>query len=155
MAEKDLFAAFDIAPPDVGENTTIARLRAEAADCRRCDLYKYATQTVFGEGPEDAKIVMVGEVPGDQEDLQGKPFVGPAGKLLDRAMQEAGIDRSTVYVTNAVKHFKFSGAAERIHKTPGGRRRGVQVVARPRARRAEAGLRCPRRRPGARFLAGR
>ena len=93
MAEKDLFAALDIATPDIGENTTIARLRAEAADCRRCDLYKYATQTVFGEGPEDARIVMVGEVPGDQEDLQGQPFVGPAGKLLDRAMQEAGIDR--------------------------------------------------------------
>lgn len=106
-------------PLDVGANTTIAALRAEAADCTRCDLYKYATQTVFGEGPEDAKIVMVGEVPGDQEDLQGKPFVGPAGKLLDRAMEEAGIDRSTVYVTNAVKHFKFERRGKkRIHKTP-------------------------------------
>jgi len=119
MAEKDLFAALDIATPDIGENATIARLRAEAADCRRCDLYKYATQTVFGEGPEDARIVMVGEVPGDQEDLQGHPFVGPAGKLLDRAMQEAGIDRSAVYVTNAVKHFKFERRGKkRIHKTP-------------------------------------
>src|SRR5882724_6862067 len=106
MAENDLFALAEAEVPDFGANTTIARLRAEAADCRRCDLYKYATQTVFGEGPEDARIVMVGEVPGDQEDLQGRPFVGPAGKLLDRALEEAGVDRSTVYVTNAVKHFK-------------------------------------------------
>jgi len=118
MAQNDLFAA-EADVPDIGENATIARLRAEAADCTRCDLYKYATQTVFGEGPEDAKIVMVGEVPGDQEDLQGHPFVGPAGKLLDRALEEAGIDRSTVYVTNAVKHFKFERRGKkRIHKTP-------------------------------------
>ena len=119
MAQKDLFAAANTEAPDIGENTTIAALREEAAHCMRCHLYKYATQTVFGEGPEDAKIVMVGEVPGDQEDLQGKPFVGPAGKLLDRAMEEAGIDRSTVYVTNAVKHFKFERRGKkRIHKTP-------------------------------------
>jgi DNA polymerase len=119
MAQNDLFGAADVEIPDVGANTTIAALRAEAVHCRRCDLYRYATQTVFGEGPEDAKIVMVGEVPGDQEDLQGKPFVGPAGKLLDRAMEEAGIDRSTVYVTNAVKHFKFERRGKkRIHKTP-------------------------------------
>ena len=119
MAQKDLFAAVDTELPDVGENTTIAALREEAAHCTRCDLYKYATQMVFGEGPEDAKIVMVGEVPGDQEDLQGRPFVGPAGKLLDRAMEEAGIDRRQVYVTNAVKHFKFERRGKkRIHKTP-------------------------------------
>ena len=119
MAQKDLFAAVDTELPDVGENTTIAALREEAAHCTRCDLYKYATQMVFGEGPEDAKIVMVGEVPGDQEDLQGRPFVGPAGKLLDRAMEEAGIERRQVYVTNAVKHFKFERSGKkRIHKTP-------------------------------------
>lgn len=119
MAHKDLFAAVDTEPPDIGANTTIAALREEAADCTRCHLYKYATQTVFGEGPEDARIVMVGEVPGDQEDLQGKPFVGPAGKLLDRALEEAGVDRRQVYVTNAVKHFKFERRGKkRIHKTP-------------------------------------
>jgi uracil-DNA glycosylase family protein len=119
MAQNDLFAPADAEIPDIGANTTIAALREEAAHCKRCDLYKYATQTVFGEGPEDARIVMVGEVPGDQEDLQGKPFVGPAGKLLDRALEEAGIDRSTVYVTNAVKHFKFERRGKkRIHKTP-------------------------------------
>jgi uracil-DNA glycosylase len=105
--------------PSVGSNTTIAALREEAAGCTRCHLYKYATQTVFGEGPEDARIVMVGEQPGDQEDLQGRPFVGPAGKLLDRALDEAGIDRSEVYVTNAVKHFKFEPRGKRrIHKKP-------------------------------------
>jgi DNA polymerase len=119
MAQNDLFAATDAEIPDVGANTTIAALREEAAHCRRCDLYKYATQTVFGEGPEDARIVMVGEVPGDQEDLQGKPFVGPAGKLLDRALEEAGVNRAQVYVTNAVKHFKFERRGKkRIHKTP-------------------------------------
>jgi len=106
-------------PSGVGANTTIAALRADAADCTRCHLYKHATQTVFGEGPEDARIVMVGEQPGDQEDLQGRPFVGPAGKLLDRALDEAGIDRSEVYVTNAVKHFKFEPRGKRrIHKKP-------------------------------------
>lgn len=118
MAERDLFA-LDAELPDVGANTTIAALREEAASCMRCHLYKYATQTVFGEGPEDARIVMVGEVPGDQEDLQGHPFVGPAGKLLDRALEEAGVDRSKVYVTNAVKHFKLERRGKkRIHKTP-------------------------------------
>jgi uracil-DNA glycosylase family protein len=119
MTQSNLFAPVDTESLDVGENTTIAALREEAAHCTRCHLYKYATQTVFGEGPEDARIVMVGEVPGDQEDLQGKPFVGPAGKLLDRAMEEAGIDRQQVYVTNAVKHFKFERRGKkRIHKTP-------------------------------------
>lgn len=119
MAQHDLFAPAGDDPPDIGPNTTIAALRAEAKDCTRCDLYRHATQTVFGEGPEDARIVIVGEVPGDQEDLQGHPFVGPAGKLLDRALVEAGIDRREVYVTNAVKHFKFERRGrKRIHKTP-------------------------------------
>jgi uracil-DNA glycosylase family protein len=113
----DLFSAADL--PDVGPNTTIAALAEEAAHCTRCHLYKWATQTVFGEGPPDARIMMVGEQPGDQEDLQGRPFVGPAGQLLDRALDEAGVDRSTVYVTNAVKHFKFEPRGKRrIHKKP-------------------------------------
>src|SRR5213080_3707016 len=87
--------------------------------CTRCDLYKYATQTVFGEGPLDAQILFVGEQPGDQEDLAGRPFVGPAGAIFDRALSEAGIDRSRVYVTNAVKHFKYEPRGKRrIHKTP-------------------------------------
>ena len=119
MPQKDLFAAEEAPLPDVGANTTIAALRHDAADCTRCHLYKHATQTVFGEGPEDARIVMVGEQPGDQEDLQGRPFVGPAGKLLDRALEEAGIERDEVYVTNAVKHFKFEPRGKkRIHKKP-------------------------------------
>jgi DNA polymerase len=80
-------------------------LLKDARDCTRCDLYKYATQTVFGEGPLDASIVFVGEQPGDQEDLAGRPFVGPAGAVFDDALEQAGIDRVTVYVTNAVKHF--------------------------------------------------
>jgi DNA polymerase len=91
-------------------------------ECRGCDLYKDATQAVFGEGPADATVVIVGEVPGDQEDQQGHPFVGPAGRLLDRALVDAGIDRDTVYVTNAVKHFKFKRAERgkrRIHEKPG------------------------------------
>ncbi len=119
VAQNDLFAAVETDLPDIGPNTTIAALAEEAAHCTRCHLFKWATQTVFGEGPPDARIVMVGEQPGDQEDLQGKPFVGPAGKVLDRAMEEAGIDRSTVYVTNAVKHFKFEPRGKRrIHKKP-------------------------------------
>ena len=94
-------------------------LFAEARDCRRCELYKFGTQTVFGEGPLDARIMFVGEQPGDQEDLAGRPFVGPAGALLDAALEEAGIDRSTVYVTNAVKHFKFVlRGKRRIHNKP-------------------------------------
>jgi DNA polymerase len=91
----------------------------EARGCRRCPLYKYATQTVFGEGPLDAQIVFVGEQPGDQEDLAGRPFVGPAGAIFDKALEAAGIDRSTVYVTNAVKHFKFVARGKRrIHNKP-------------------------------------
>ena len=91
----------------------------EARVCTRCDLYKYATQTVFGEGPLDATILFVGEQPGDQEDLAGRPFVGPAGKLFDAALEEAGIDRAQTYVTNAVKHFKFvARGKKRIHSKP-------------------------------------
>jgi len=91
----------------------------QAATCTLCPLYRNATQTVFGEGPARAEIMMVGEQPGDQEDLAGHPFVGPAGRLLDRALEEAGIDRSEVYVTNAVKHFKFEERGKRrIHKKP-------------------------------------
>ena len=94
-------------------------LRAEAARCTRCDLYKCATQTVFGEGPLDPTIMFVGEQPGDQEDLAGRPFVGPAGQLFDAALAEAGIDRATTYVTNAVKHFKFVlRGKKRIHSRP-------------------------------------
>ena len=112
-------AAGSGAEPFVPSRGGLAALRRAAEGCHGCELWSSATQTVFGEGPEDAKVVMVGEVPGDQEDLQGHPFVGPAGKLLDRAMQEAGIDRSAVYVTNAVKHFKFERRGrKRIHKTP-------------------------------------
>jgi DNA polymerase len=98
---------------------TIKTLREEADGCRACPLYKDATQTVFGEGPHTARIMLVGEQPGDKEDLAGKPFVGPAGQMLDRALQEAGIDRNTVYVTNAVKHFKFVPRGKiRLHQKP-------------------------------------
>jgi DNA polymerase len=94
-------------------------LFAEARGCTRCELYKYGTQTVFGEGPLDASMIFVGEQPGDQEDLAGRPFVGPAGQLFDMALEKAGIDRSTVYVTNAVKHFKFIlRGKRRIHNKP-------------------------------------
>jgi uracil-DNA glycosylase family protein len=94
-------------------------LLKDARKCTRCELYKYATQAVFGEGPLDASIMFVGEQPGDQEDLAGRPFVGPAGQLFDAALEKAGIDRSTVYVTNAVKHFKFVlRGKRRIHNKP-------------------------------------
>ena len=98
----------------------LVALAAEAADCRRCPLWEPATQTVFGEGPADARLMFVGEQPGDQEDLAGRPFIGPAGQLFDRALAEAGIDRTTVYVTNSVKHFKFEARGRRrIHVKPG------------------------------------
>jgi DNA polymerase len=94
-------------------------LRERAAECRACPLWKDATQTVFGEGPQTAQVMLVGEQPGDKEDLAGKPFVGPAGQMLDRALEEAGIDRSKVYVTNAVKHFKFVPRGKiRLHQKP-------------------------------------
>ena len=98
---------------------TLDILRREAASCRACSLWEHATQTVFGEGPLDAEIMLVGEQPGDKEDLEGRPFVGPAGLLLDMALAEAGVDRKRVYVTNAVKHFKFEPRGKRrLHKRP-------------------------------------
>jgi DNA polymerase len=98
---------------------SLAALREEAANCRACPLWKDATQTVFGEGPKHAQVMLVGEQPGDKEDLAGKPFVGPAGQMLDRALEEAGIDRTKVYVTNAVKHFKFLARGKfRLHQKP-------------------------------------
>jgi uracil-DNA glycosylase len=98
---------------------SLKALREEASNCRACPLWKDATQTVFGEGPQDAQVMLVGEQPGDKEDLAGKPFVGPAGLVLDRALEEAGIDRKKVYVTNAVKHFKFVPRGKiRLHQTP-------------------------------------
>ena len=107
--------------PAIGDNATAAwaALRDEAAACTRCHLYKHATQTVFGEGPVDAPLMFVGEQPGDQEDLAGTPFVGPAGQVFNRAIAEAEIDRARVYVTNAVKHFKFEQRGKRrIHAKP-------------------------------------
>jgi uracil-DNA glycosylase len=98
---------------------SIEALREQASDCRACPLWKDATQTVFGEGPQTARVMLVGEQPGDKEDLAGKPFVGPAGQMLDRALEEAGIDRARVYVTNAVKHFKFVPRGKiRLHQKP-------------------------------------
>jgi len=98
---------------------TLTRVRDDAKNCRACDLYKHATQTVFGEGPAKATVMLIGEQPGDAEDLSGHPFVGPAGQLLDRALADAGIDRRAVYLTNAVKHFKFEPRGKRrIHKKP-------------------------------------
>jgi uracil-DNA glycosylase len=98
---------------------SIEELAKEAKRCKNCDLWENATQTVFGEGNSHAKIMMIGEQPGDQEDLQGKPFVGPAGQLLDRLLLEAGVDRKKVYVTNTVKHFKWEPRGKRrIHKKP-------------------------------------
>jgi uracil-DNA glycosylase family protein len=99
---------------------TLPTLSKAAQKCRACDLWAHATQAVFGEGPEDAPIVLVGEQPGDEEDLAGRPFVGPAGRLLDRALEEAGIPRGRAYVTNAVKHFRWEGTRgkKRLHKPP-------------------------------------
>jgi DNA polymerase len=98
---------------------TLAQLRKAEAECTRCPLYKYATQVVPGEGPANARLMLIGEQPGDKEDLEGRPFVGPAGHLLDRAIEEAGIDRKEVFVTNAVKHFKFEQRGKRrLHKKP-------------------------------------
>lgn len=104
-------------PPERAHS--VEDLRKAAASCRACDLWENATQTVFGEGAERSVIMLVGEQPGDQEDLQGKPFVGPAGRLLDRALEDAGIDRRRVYVTNAVKHFRWTRRGKRrLHEKP-------------------------------------
>jgi uracil-DNA glycosylase family protein len=98
---------------------TLESLRAAARSCKGCDLYKNATQTVFGEGPKDASVMLVGEQPGDMEDRQGHPFVGPAGRLLDKALAEAHIPRDEVYITNAVKHFKWiQRGKRRLHQKP-------------------------------------
>ncbi|GAB6197575.1 UdgX family uracil-DNA binding protein [Lysobacter xanthus] len=112
--------------PDVPEGTApepvgrgLKALREAAAACKRCDLWRPATQTVFGQGPARARILVVGEQPGDREDLAGEPFVGPAGQLFNRALEELGIERDSLYLTNAVKHFKFElRGTRRIHKTP-------------------------------------
>jgi DNA polymerase len=97
----------------------LEELREAAASCQACDLWREATQTVFGEGAEHAKLMLIGEQPGDQEDIQGHPFVGPAGQLLDRALEQAGIDRGRVYVTNAVKHFRWVRRGKRrLHEKP-------------------------------------
>lgn len=104
----------------VADRPDLADLRRDAAGCTRCELYGPATRTVFGQGPESAWLMLVGEQPGDREDVEGAPFVGPAGRVLDTALQRAGIDRDEVYVTNAVKHFRFEREGKRrIHKTPG------------------------------------
>ena len=98
---------------------SLSSLREEAARCRACDLWQHATQTVFGEGSVHAQIMLIGEQPGDKEDLAGRPFVGPAGMMLDRALEEAGVDRKKTYVTNAVKHFKFVPRGKiRLHQKP-------------------------------------
>jgi uracil-DNA glycosylase family protein len=107
------------AAPLIPSKPTISKLRAAAARCKACDLWKLGTQTVFGEGGSNPRVMFVGEQPGDQEDIQGRPFVGPAGKILDKALEAAGIDRKEVYVTNAVKHFKWEPRGKRrIHKKP-------------------------------------
>jgi DNA polymerase len=117
--EPSLFAAHDASDAPAHAEGSLSAMRRAAADCTRCPLYRDATQTVFGEGPRDAPVVFVGEQPGDQEDLAGKPFVGPAGQLFDRALADAGLDRSRAYVTNAVKHFKHEQRGKRrIHKKP-------------------------------------
>jgi uracil-DNA glycosylase len=101
------------------ERVSLASLRRAASDCHGCDLWRGATQTVFGEGPRDARMMLVGEAPGDREDREGHPFVGPAGRELDKALEAVGIDRGEVYVTNAVKHFKFEERGKRrIHQRP-------------------------------------
>jgi len=115
MPHKPTESAADLIP----NRPTLAAVREAAKNCRACDLWRRGTQTVFGEGARDAELMFVGEQPGDAEDLAGRPFVGPAGRLLDRALEEAGIDRSVVYVTNVVKHFKWEPRGKRrIHKKP-------------------------------------
>ena len=109
-------------PAPVPEARSLKEVREAARHCTACPLYKTATQTVFGEGPKNATLMLVGEQPGDYEDVAGKPFVGPAGKIMDRALEEAGIDRKQVYVTNAMKHFKWEPRGKRrIHKKPNSR----------------------------------
>jgi uracil-DNA glycosylase len=112
---KPIRSAADLIP----DRPTIDRVRSASKDCRACELWRRGTQTVFGEGTKNAELMLVGEQPGNDEDLSGHPFVGPAGRLLDRALEEAGIDRGVVYVTNVVKHFKWEPRGKRrIHKKP-------------------------------------
>lgn len=112
----------ETAEPLVPPNPTVEKLRRVATGCRACPLWKTGTQTVFGEGAATAKVIFVGEVPGNDEDLAGRPFVGPAGKYLDKVLEEVAIDRDEIYVTNAVKHFKWEPAGKRrIHKKPNAR----------------------------------
>ena len=114
-AESGLVSAGELIPSD----PSLESVREAAARCRACDLWKLGTQTVFGEGSVGADVMLVGEQPGDREDIEGRPFVGPAGRLLDTALEEAGIDRSRAYVTNTVKHFKWTGRGKRrIHQKP-------------------------------------
>ena len=109
----------ETAAPLVPKRPSLPKLREAAAGCTACDLHRTGTQTVFGEGARSAEVMFVGEQPGDQEDVVGRPFVGPAGRLLDQALEEAGIDRTQVYVTNVVKHFKWrAGGKRRIHQKP-------------------------------------
>ena len=117
MAEKQPKSANEFVP----KTSSLKVLREAAAQCEGCDLYRHATQVVFGQGMPEARIMLIGEQPGDQEDLAGSPFVGPAGMVLDRALQDSGINRGEVYVTNAVKHFKFvERGKRRIHEKPNG-----------------------------------
>jgi uracil-DNA glycosylase family protein len=119
MAKHERDDLDDKAQKKIGKTPTLKGLSRIAKDCRACDLWQRSTQVVFGEGAADSKIMFIGEVPGDQEDRAGKPFIGPAGRLLDRALDEAGIDRNKVYVTNAVKHFNWEPRGKRrIHKKP-------------------------------------
>jgi uracil-DNA glycosylase family protein len=122
LAERDMARKLDpaeTAAPLVPPRPTLPRLRAAAAGCRACDLWERATRTVFGEGLRQASVMLVGEQPGDREDLEGRPFVGPAGRFLDTCLERAGIDRADAYVTNVVKHFKWEPRGKkRIHQKP-------------------------------------
>src|SRR5215212_1545272 len=119
MTQQSLLDSNETAAPVVPPKPTLPKLREAAAGCKACDLWKTGTQTVYGERAQTAQIMFVGEQPGDREDIEGRPFVGPAGRLLDNALAEAGIDRKLAYVTNAVKHFKWTPRGKRrIHQKP-------------------------------------
>jgi uracil-DNA glycosylase family protein len=119
MARRAAPPAYPGAEPFLPDTLDLESLRRAAQNCHGCDLYKTANQVVFGEGPADARLVLVGEQPGDHEDIEGHPFVGPAGRVLDEALEAVGIDRSRVYLTNAVKHFKWEArGTRRLHKKP-------------------------------------